>query len=362
MKSKRPASQRSAFAFAGEAAKRVTNTIGSSVRSVGCRALLTALIAHYAIAQPSPIVATVSSACGLLNRRVMAQAVRGPLAEPESLLSLILAGESGRDGYSCAGVIFNNLASAALNLGRIAESERLAWRSVRMLEMAFPPDHVVLLRPLQVIATSRFERENYAGAREVVKRLEAIRVEQPSDRALVHVMAAVMLQVDRKQSAAEDEFLAALRAWQEAGRGETADTISVLTALGSLYIEERQFQSARRTFDQALEIMNKAPDVAPMDRIKLFAARGIMHAHNKEWPDAERELREAILILDRERGIDPVSLLPIFTTYARALSKNHHRTVARAIAARANVLRRENPADMIVSATELQSHSKRAER
>ena len=44
------------------------------------------------------------------------------------------------------------------------------------------------------------------------------------------------MQAEGRYKEAEPEYLSAVAAWQESGRGETADASAVLNGLGALYI------------------------------------------------------------------------------------------------------------------------------
>ncbi len=70
--------------------------------------------------------------------------------------------------------------------------------------------------------------------------MQSIQIRRPEDSALVHDTAAVLLEAEGKRAEAEAEYLAALRAEEEAGRGETADVGALLNDLGSLYIHEQR--------------------------------------------------------------------------------------------------------------------------
>jgi hypothetical protein len=96
----------------------------------------------------------------------------------------------------------------------------------------------VLLRPLQILAATSFEQGMMGKARAVFKRMQSIRIQRPDDRALLYGMAAVLSEAEGRLSEAEADYLAALNEWQKAGRGETADAVSILGGLGSLYIKE----------------------------------------------------------------------------------------------------------------------------
>jgi hypothetical protein len=77
--------------------------------------------------------------------------------------------------------------------GRMEEAEAMAERSVHTLELSLPPYDPGLLRPLQILAAARFERET-GKAREAFRKMQAIRTTRTEDRWLVHAMAGPLLE------------------------------------------------------------------------------------------------------------------------------------------------------------------------
>jgi len=273
-------------------------------------------------------------ACVELNHSVMTQVANGQVAEAEAALAKVLASSADHAQISCGGFILNNMAATTAALGRVGEAERLAERSLKVLEGIYPPDDAMLLRPLQILAATRFEQGKRAKAREVFKRMQVTRVQSPEDRALVHGMAGSFLQSEGKRREAEVEFLAAFRAWVAAGREETGDAASILACLGSLYIEEHRLDEARGMLDRAETIFSNASDAVPMDRIKLLQLRASLHTRQGNWQGAEQDLSEALSIADRQSKIDSIALRSLLTGYAAVLRKNHRGREAHTIDAR----------------------------
>uniref|UniRef100_Q02AH2 Tetratricopeptide TPR_4 n=1 Tax=Solibacter usitatus (strain Ellin6076) TaxID=234267 RepID=Q02AH2_SOLUE len=311
--------------------------------------LLAALTASYTLAQDAGRPVSVIAACVDLNQAVMAQVANGKLTDAELAVSAF----SVAGGESCVGLVLSNMAARLSIAGRIADAERLAERSVLILEKAYSPDAAPLLSPLQILAATRFEQGKTARAREALKKMRAIRSELPEDQALIHGMAAALLEREGRRREAEAEYLAAARAWEEAGKGETAYEGTILSGLGSLYIELGRLTEAQQTLDRALAIFNRAQDTAATDRSKLFEVRGVLHAWQGNWLEAEQDLREAISMLDREPWVDPTILRPVLTRYAYILRRNHHGREARPIEARAASLHAAGASTAIVDITEL---------
>ena len=141
-----------------------------------------------------------------------------------------------------------------------------------------------------------------------------------------------------------------------------SDAGSILSALGSLYIQERRLAEAGQALDRALEIFSRAKDAVPMDRIKILHVRGVLYARQGDWLSAERELRDALLLSDSEPWIDPLALRSLLSSYAIVLRKNHHGREARSIEARAAAIQTDNKKAAIVDFTELLPKAKPAKK
>jgi tetratricopeptide (TPR) repeat protein len=297
-----------------------------------------------------------------LHQAVMTQITNGRLNEAE--LAVSAASTSARDPAqnSCEGLILNNMAVFMSVSGRYADAERLADRAVLILEKAYSQNDLVLLRPLQTLATSRFEQGKTAKAREAFKRIQAIRIQRPEDGALVHGIAAALLQADGNLAEAETEYLASLRAWEDAGRGETADAGSILNGLGVVYIHEERLTEAQQALDRALAIFSNATDAVPSDRMKVLHCRGALHARQRDWREAEQDFHDALSIADQEPWVDPVALRLLLTDYAYLLRKNHQGREARSLEARAAAIHLDPAASMTIDVTGLLPKRKSAKK
>jgi tetratricopeptide (TPR) repeat protein len=324
--------------------------------------LLAALTVGHILAQGVGKSVLLSAACVELNQTVMAQVSNGKLRDGELMVSAFLASGADPAPEPCVGLVLNNMAVFMSVSGRVADAERLAERSVLILEKAYAPDDGVLLHPLQVLAATRFEQGKTAKAREALKKMQSIRVELPEDQALVHGMAAALLEREGRRPEAEAEYLAAFRSWEAAGKAETAEAATILSGLGSLYIELRRLTEAQQTLDRALAIFSRAKDTLPGDLIKLLQIRGVLHAWQGDWLEAEKDYRNALSISDREHWSDPIALRPLLTRYAHILRKNHHGREARSMEVRAAALQPGDAATAIVDITELFPKTKRSKK
>jgi tetratricopeptide (TPR) repeat protein len=324
--------------------------------------IVAALTVGQTLAQDAGKPVLVSTACAELNRTVMAHLANGKLREGELALAAFLVADDDRASESCAGLVLNNMAALLSISGRVADAERLAERSVLILDKAYSPDDVVLLRPLQTLAAARFEQGKTARAREALKRMQSIQIQRPEDHALVHGMAAALFEREGKRLEAEGEYLAAFRAWEEAGRGETAEAAATLNGLGSLYIELGRLTEAQQALDRSLAIFSSAKDTVPTDHIKLLQVRGVLHAWQGDWRKAEQDFHAALSMSDLEPWVDPIALRPLLIRYAYILRKNHHGREARSIEVRAAALQTGGPATAIVDITELLPKTKPAKK
>ncbi len=219
--------------------------------------------------------------------------------------------------------------------GRLAEAEVLEQRSLKVLEKGCPPDHPLPLSPLVSLAQIQFELRKIAKARETFQRLQSIPTVRSADRAVIHGLAAMLLCTEGRYHEAEAEYLKALGAWEESGRGETTDMAAALSGLAVVYVTDRRYGEARRTLDRAIAILTSAKSAVATDWINLFSIRAELHVRQGEWREAEADLAAAISAADRDTRLDPAELKPLLGRYAHVLRKNHRGREARSIEARA---------------------------
>jgi tetratricopeptide (TPR) repeat protein len=292
------------------------------------------------------------AACLQRYRTVMAQAANRGFAEAATEL-LAAANGNDRTELSCTGLVLTDMASRAAVSGWLADAATLAERALRLLEHEYPPDDPVLLRPLHVLAASRFGNGETARAREAFQRMQLIRIERPEDRVLVHDVGAWLLENEGRYREAESEYAGALYELERAGLGNTMDAGAIFNALGSLFIKEHRLDDASRALDRAVAISTSATDAVPVDRMKTLHIRGVLHTRQREWAQAERDMRDALSIADGEPRPDPVALASLLIDYAQVLRRNHHSREARSIEVRAAGLHGSFATNAVVDVTEL---------
>jgi len=186
----------------------------------------------------------------------------------------------------------------------------------------------------------QLEQREIAKARETFRKLQSIPIptDQPENRAVVHGLAATLLYTEGRYREVEAEYLKALGAWEEAGRGKTTDVAAVLDGLGLLYIANRRYPDASRTLDRARAILTSANGAVATDWMKLLSTRAELDRRQRKWHDAEADLRDAISAADREMRLGPAVLKSLLDNYAYVLRKIHRGREARLIEARAATL------------------------
>jgi tetratricopeptide (TPR) repeat protein len=312
---------------------------------------------RYVVAQDLTGRALLGAACMDLNQTAVNYVAAGRLKDAESTLSAALPGSASGSDKPCGWLILHNLATVMGLSGRIGEAENLEERSIKILEKGYPPDHPFLLRPLQSLVQIQLEQREIAKARETFQRLQSIPTERPMDRATVHGLAAALLYTEGRYHEGEAEYLKALGAWEESGRGETMDVAVLLRALAVIYIADGQYREAGRTLDRAIAIATSAKDAVATDWIKLFSTRAELHVRQGEWGEAEADMGAAMSAANGDTRLDPATLKTLLASYAYVLRKNHRRREARSFEARAAAVHARGLTNGVVDISELLAKS-----
>lgn len=290
--------------------------------------------------------------CVEVNGEAIDQIATGQFKEAEGVLSAVVT-RTNELGPLCAGLVLGNLAAAMRLSGRFAEAQGFAERSINVLDRSLGTDAPALLGPLHTLAAARLEQGNIGLARSAFQRMQRIHADRPADRALVHGIAATLLQMEGRLIAAEPEYFEALRALEEAGQGSGANAASMLLSLGSLYIDQGRLDEAGRMLERAMTIFDSAGDTVLLERIEVGYLRAALHARQREWQKAEEEMQSAIAMADRVNGLDPHYHAFLLANYAQLLRNNHQRGAARSIEARAAAFRGKRSSGGVVDVTEL---------
>ncbi|MBI4911059.1 MAG: hypothetical protein HY820_46045 [Acidobacteria bacterium] len=289
----------------------------------------------------------------------MAQLAAGRLADAETAVSAMSAADNDRLQNLCAGMVLNSMAASLCMAGRLAYCEALADRAIQMLKRSYLLTDAVMLHPVHILAAARLAQGKVGKAKQALADMLAIRCESPQDQAMVHGMAAALLQTEGNLRQAEAEYLSAARAWELANLGESAYAGAIYASLASLYLAERRNEDARRVLARALAIFDRPEGTVPMDRIRTLYVSGALHARLGEWMEAERDLSRAVELAEGEQRMDAFSLRVLLAGYAQALRKNGHRREARSIDARAATIPSASSSAAIVDMADIGNGARR---
>lgn len=298
-------------------------------------------------------LAQVPDPCAALTEAIRDDTMHGRFDQVERTIMASLAGKPFGPLRTCIGVELGNLAGHMVSAGQISPAERIAERSLRILEEELAVDDPLLFYPLYVLAAARFEKGEIGRAREAYRRMQAIRLVKLDDRVLLHSMGAGFHELDGHYGEAESENFTALRLLEQAGRGESAAAGVIHNELASVCLKQGRIADAERSLDRALNIFAHAGDAVRADAFKALYLRGVLYARQQEWAKAESDLNAAIRISDKMPNLEPVILERALSSYAYVLRKTHRRQEARAVEGRAAILRRQFPPDAMVDITQL---------
>lgn len=306
-----------------------------------------------ASAQPVRNHVRVSESCAEWYWSATVQPLDGSDDELDRLFAEI--SDPAKPDHLCAGLILHSLANRLAGTGRIAASERSAERSVFALDMRYPQDDSILFWPLYVLAASQFEQGKISSASGTVRRLQAVRLVRPDERAAMHGITGTLMQAQHHSDLAEREFLLALAAWSEAGRAKTSDAGTVLNALAVLYLEQQRFDEAKAILDRAFNVFAASPESVPMDFVKLYNNRGVLFARTQKWHESAGEFSRAVSVADGTQGASAFVVSSVLANYASVLRKDHRGREARAIESRLAGLREALGPQLVVDVKALLS-------
>lgn len=299
-------------------------------------------------------------ACSKLNGLVRAQIANGQIASAEAAVNAALASASNPPQGLCAALALHHLAAIMLDSGRLVQAEIDAERALSEFEKLYPPNDLILLRPLHVLCAARLEQRKIGPARQAFTRIQAIPVARPQDRALVSAQAAALFAAEGKAQEAERAYLDTLDALKDAHSLNTANAAVILEDLGSLYTRHRRFDEARCQLDRAQAIFQAAKETVPLDMILLLNLQARLHSELAEWQPAEADLLEALSLARDQPQIEPVLLRSILATYAVILRHTHRGREAQRVETSAAALQAHPAA--IVDVSEFLQASKSQKR
>ena len=306
-----------------------------------------------AAAQGSGPYAKLSPSCLEFNQKIVDKVQGGQLADAEA--AFFVAGVRTENGseQNCIWLTLHNRAYILALSGRREEAEVLSQQALRILDKLYSPDDPIRFGSLHLLWSLQYQQGKLGQARQAFQSMRALRLDKPRNRAMLYGAAADQLQAEGRYKEAEQEFLRALAAWKEEGRGESAEAAALLTSLGTLQVAQGRYLDAGKTLNRAFAIVNSAKDAIPMDLVNLYGARASLHARQQRWQAAEEDLKSAISIADRDTRLDPAELKRLLVNYVYVLRKTHRKKEARSVEARAAAIHGPALRNAIVDVTEL---------
>jgi tetratricopeptide (TPR) repeat protein len=156
--------------------------------------------------------------------------------------------------YLCTGLRLYNAALEMARSGRLAEAESLSERAVGMLEKKYAAEDPILFWPLHALAVVRFEQRKTSRAAEALRKMQHVRGQGPHQRAAVLEMGGALLEARGRSREAEQEYVGALKIWDETGPSNSAHAGGVLNCLAMLYLNQGRLEEAEHALDRALTI------------------------------------------------------------------------------------------------------------
>lgn len=294
-----------------------------------------------------------SAECIEFNQNIVTKLNSGKLTEAEASLSGALKGKDSDFELSCLALTIHNMANVLALSGRLTEAEVLAERALKLLDKFSSFNDPMRFRPLHLLWSTQILRGERGKARQTFEKMRALRLDTPQDRAMFHGAAASEMQVDGRYEEAEREYLRALAASEEAGRGETGDYAILLCGLGTIQFFQSRYPDAGTTLDRALAVADSAKDTVPMDLIRILSVRGALRARQTKWQTAAEDYKAAISIADRSTRLEPGELKVLLSNLAYVLRKTYRRKEASSIEARAKAISAVLLTDAIVDVSEL---------
>jgi len=299
----------------------------------------------------SPSSLKVTEACRSINADALSLRNQAKLAESEKVIRQTLAQDSFRDDTACAFTLLHNLAVVLSADGRDTEATAAAEHSLHLLKKLTRPDDPVRLFPLNTLWSLYGDQGRVAKARQIYQQLSALRPESPVDLAIFLTVAGGQSAIDGQYADAEKNYLAAIAAWQTAGKANSVEEALLLGSLAGFYLEQNRLADAEARIDQSAAIIKSAQGAVPVDVIRIYDQQAVIYARQHRW-DAARVKLEEIIELSEKTRLDPSLLKVLLTNYACALRRDHRRKEAHAIAARASAIRVAWPSNALVDISE----------
>lgn len=249
-----------------------------------------------------PAIATnaakLTQICDAPNRQAMRLMDEDRDSAAAALLSKAIRelGEPAEDKL-CKGISLINLAIAKYRLGELNAAEGVAKEALALMEQTVGSKAPELRQPLQVLASFALRRDQLRKADELINRIESLPWETHVDLAAWHGLRATLLAREQHKAEAEQECKAAISERELAGDGRSPDIEADLWELAVLYLNERRVAEALPLLKRGLEISEASPLSTEL-RVRILLGLGVAYSAVADHESAERSFQRAVQLID----------------------------------------------------------------
>jgi tetratricopeptide (TPR) repeat protein len=248
---------------------------------------------------------TLSQRCHALNQRAIGFIDGDRAGEAAAFLSETIRqfGESSDDKF-CKALLLINLAIATFRLGNLNAAEHTANEGLALMEQTLGTRAPELRQPLQALASFALHHDKLKRADELISRIESLPWETHVDLAAEHGLRATLLAQAENETEAEREYRAAISEWELVGtRDLPLDAVPDLWNLATLYLNMRRGNDALLLLKRGLDISETSPLNLEL-RVRILFGLGVAYTTVRDPESAERSFQKAIQLLD--------SVTPVF--------------------------------------------------
>jgi tetratricopeptide (TPR) repeat protein len=253
------------------------------------------------------------------------------------------------------GIAASNAAVIAQQQGNAREAERLAAKSVAVLE-TLGPRNLSLRRPLQVLAGIYIDQGQFDRAWKTLSRIEAIGPVTAVDTALLSGARGTLFEREGRIPEAEQQYKEAIVQWEKAGA--SLDLVPELENLALLHMKQKRNSEAEALFRRALSIVDASPQATEHLHVSALTNLGIILIQQRDWNDAQIQLAQA-MSLALNADIRPDLRQRLYEAYAVVLRKAGQKREAGKLETKARGIVAPQTSPQIVSLRELKYEQSR---
>jgi tetratricopeptide (TPR) repeat protein len=230
--------------------------------------------------------------------------------------------------------------------GECEDGARIGVRSVRMYETAGVVDPAEAARAWLNLGRSYYCAGLYSNSERALERGLALAESAPIDarREMAEILASLVA-VHQRRNNDRAAMEAAERAASVAARaGLDAKTRTLLlNNLGTIYHGAGRRVDAQKTLAEALATADGIPGGREPGRFYVLSNLGSLAIDNRQYREAEARLSEALGLLDAGASVPAGDLQNFLRSYSACLAKLGRKNEVKRVLARAAALQRQSP-------------------